>query len=76
MTLRRQPITTLLVLGLLIFAVSIVALYLREGSFEGAGERMDDAMASAGAEAVDAAGAALERTDEIIKDIADGPDGA
>lgn len=74
MSFTRRPISSLIVFMLITFALVFVYFYAREGSFQEAGARMDVVMADLGEEAEDAAEDAVETTDAVIEDIADGPD--
>ena len=56
------------------FVLSMTIFYIRDGSFEEAGARMDKAFANMSREAGETAQQAADATGDVIDDIADGPD--
>lgn len=72
--MRKRPVTFLLTLVVLAFAAVLGFFYLQEGSFEGAGRRMDNILSGAGSEANRMADTALDRAESVARDVADGRD--
>jgi hypothetical protein len=56
------------------FVLSMTVFYIKDGSFEGAGARMDRVFANMSREAEKTASQAADATGDVIEDIADGPD--
>lgn len=56
------------------FVLAMTIFYIRDGSFEGAGARMDRVLANMSHSAGETAEKAADATGDVIEDIADGPD--
>ena len=56
------------------FVLTMTIFYIRDGSFEDAGARMDRVFANFGNQAEETAEKAADATGDMIDDIADGPD--
>ncbi|MFC6197280.1 hypothetical protein [Ponticaulis profundi] len=65
----RNPITFILGAIVLVFVAAMGFFYLQEGSFEGAGARMDTTMSELADETGDALDRAGDATEDVIKDI-------
>lgn len=65
----RNPITFILGAIVLVFVAAMGFFYLQEGSFEGAGARMDTTMSELADETGDALDRAGDATEDVINDI-------
>ena len=72
--MRKDIITSILAFVSIVFLVALGVFYIQEGSFEGAGARMDSVLTDLPVTAARAATETAETANEVIEDIADGPD--
>lgn len=70
----RNPLGAILTILVVAFVATLGFFYIQEGSFEGAGERMDDVAAEAEVKTKEAADNVGEATEEFIDDVSDGDD--
>ena len=67
--MSRNPLTFIIGLVLIVFVAVLGFYYLQEGSFEGAGARMDDTMAEAAENTEEAMEEAGEATEDFVDDL-------
>ena len=72
--MSKDIITSILALVCIVFLVALGIFYIQEGSFEAAGARMDAVLTDLPEDAARAASDTAESANEVIEDIADGPD--
>jgi len=72
--MRRDILSTILAVICIVFIVSLGIFYIQEGSFEGAGRKMDATLQTLPEDTARVADDVADKTDEVIEDIADGPD--
>jgi hypothetical protein len=72
--MRRDTFSTILAVICVVFLVALGIFYIQEGSFERAGARMDATLSTLPEDAAKAASDTAETANEVIEDIADGPD--
>tara|TARA_R110000803_G_scaffold210623_1_gene282951 strand:+ start:559 stop:789 length:231 start_codon:yes stop_codon:yes gene_type:complete len=72
--MRKDIITSILAFVSIVFLVALGVFYIQEGSFEGVGARMDSVLTDLPDTAARAATETAETANEVIEDIADGPD--
>tara|TARA_R110001606_G_scaffold116917_1_gene246191 strand:- start:171 stop:401 length:231 start_codon:yes stop_codon:yes gene_type:complete len=72
--MSRNIISTILAVICVVFIVSLGIFYIQEGSFEGAGRKMDATLQTLPEDTARVANDVADKTDEVIEDIADGPD--
>lgn len=72
--MRKDIITSILAFVSIVFLVALGIFYIQEGSFEGAGARMDSVLTDLPDNAARAATETAETANDVIEDIADGPD--
>jgi len=72
--MSKDIITSILAMVSIVFLVALGIFYIQEGSFEGAGARMDSALTGLPDNAARAASETAETANDVIEDIADGPD--
>ncbi|MEQ8322405.1 MAG: hypothetical protein RH946_19235 [Rhodospirillales bacterium] len=72
--MSKDIITSILAMVSIVFLVALGIFYIQEGSFEGAGARMDSALTDLPDNAARAASETAETANDVIEDIADGPD--
>ncbi|MEL7482653.1 MAG: hypothetical protein AAGJ29_13970 [Pseudomonadota bacterium] len=72
--MRKRPVTSFFLILSAVFYITLIYFFLIEGSFEGAGKRMDGILASMGREAGEQVTDAVGSAEALIDDIADGPD--
>ena len=73
--MSKDIITSILAPDYIVFLVALGIFYIQEGSFEAAGARMDAVLTDLPEDAARAASDTAESANEVIEDIADGPDG-
>jgi lipoprotein NlpI len=71
--MRKDVITSVLAFVSIVF-VALGIFYIQEGSFEGAGARMDSVLTDLPENAARTADETAETANDVIEDIADGPD--
>ena len=72
--MSKDIITSILALVCIVFLVVLGIFYIQEGSFEAAGARMDAVLTDLPEDTARAASDTAETANEVIEDIADGPD--
>jgi len=72
--MRKDIITSVLAFVSIVFLVALGIFYIQEGSFKGAGARMDSFLTDLPENAARAADETAETANDVIEDIADGPD--
>ena len=72
--MSKDIITSILAMVSIVFLVALGIFYIQEGSFEGAGARMDSALTDLPDNAARAASETAETANDVIEDIADGLD--
>jgi hypothetical protein len=72
--MRRDILSTILAVICVVFLVSLGIFYIQEGSFEGAGRKMDATLQTLPEDTARVANDVADKTDAVIEDIADGPD--
>lgn len=72
--MRKDILSTILAVICIVFIVSLGIFYIQEGSFEGAGRKMDATLQTLPEDTARVADDVADKTDEVIEDIADGPD--
>tara|TARA_R110000787_G_scaffold147738_2_gene261585 strand:- start:722 stop:952 length:231 start_codon:yes stop_codon:yes gene_type:complete len=72
--MRRDIFSTILAVICIVFLIALGIFYVQEGSFEGAGARMDATLSTLPEDAAKAANETAESAGDVIEDIADGPD--
>ena len=72
--MRKDIITSILAFVSIVFLVALGVFYIQEGSFKGAGARMDSVLTDLPENAARAADETAETANDVIEDIADGPD--
>lgn len=70
----RNPFGAILTLLVVAFVATLGYFYIQEGSFEGAGERMDEVAAEAEVKTRETAEDVGEATEEFVEDVSDGDD--
>lgn len=72
--MRKDSVTSILAFASIVFLVALGVFSIQEGSFEGAGARMDTALTDLPDNAVRAANETAETANDVIEDISHGPD--
>ncbi|MAK62314.1 MAG: hypothetical protein CMK09_15195 [Ponticaulis sp.] len=65
-------LSSILVLTLIVFVGALGYFYIQEGSFEGAGQRMDTELAQAAEKTERAVNEAGDATEDFVEDLSDG----
>lgn len=68
----RNPVSAVIFMSMAIFLIALGVFYFKEGSFEGAGAKMDTKLVELKNETSDAMSDAGEATKRVVDDIADG----